>query len=527
MQIKESRTSRRSGWLRGLLATTLLFGGATSAYGIVTSLGLVGDLHLPQAEHAAQSDLLSLVQSGDGAAAFEGAFELGDELFEATFNALDGSGANVGQGERFTRVPRADLAAGNEWADHFPERATGPNAQACNQCHLLPFDDGAGTAALNVHRDPLHSADLGMFIQRNTPHLFGLGGLQRLAEEMTEELHAQRDSAVQKACQTGNPKTAKLRTKGVSFGKIKAIRISTAPCEVEFDTALVEGVDDDLVIRPLQWKGSVATARDFNRGAAHNEIGMQPVEITGDGVDGDFDGVVDEMTIGDITAITIYLAAQPRPTTRQELASLGLIDPLTHDEDQSIKLGKIAFKNAGCTGCHEPSLKIDTPIFAEPSANPNYRDAVFPAGQDPVASGVDPAFPVAFDLTQDQPDNVIEDAFGNVVARLGSFETDNQGRAIVRLYGDLKRHDMGPGLAESIDEVGTGASTWITKELWGVGSTAPYLHDGRATTLTEAILEHGGAAADSRDAFVNLNSRKQEDLIAFLENLVLFKVAEE
>jgi CxxC motif-containing protein (DUF1111 family) len=85
---------------------------------------------------------------------------------------------------------------------------------------------------------------------------------------------------------------------------------------------------------------------------------------------------------------------------------------------------------------------------------------------------------------------------------------------------------MGPGLAEAIDEVGTGASVFLTENLWGVGSTAPYLHDGRATTLTEAILEHGGEAASSRAAFLALSSDAQKDLIAFLNNLVLFKLEE-
>ena len=74
---------------------------------------------------------------------------------------------------------------------------------------------------------------------------------------------------------------------------------------------------------------------------------------------------------------------------------------------------------------------------------------------------------------------------------------------------------------------GTGASTWITKELWGVGSTAPYLHDGRATTITEAILEHGGESQQSRKAFQSLSTRQQQRLIAFLENLILFKIPEE
>ena len=82
---------------------------------------------------------------------------------------------------------------------------------------------------------------------------------------------------------------------------------------------------------------------------------------------------------------------------------------------------------------------------------------------------------------------------------------------------------MGPGLAEAVDEVGTGASVFLTRTLWGVGSTAPYLHDGRSSTLTEAILEHGGEAAASRDAFTAAASNDQADLIAFLNNLVLFK----
>ena len=72
------------------------------------------------------------------------AFEGGDELFETVFNALDGVGANVGQGQRFTRMPRADLRGFGEWANHVPARETGPNAASCNSCHNQPSDDGAG-----------------------------------------------------------------------------------------------------------------------------------------------------------------------------------------------------------------------------------------------------------------------------------------------------------------------------------------------------------------------------------------------
>ena len=85
---------------------------------------------------------------------------------------------------------------------------------------------------------------------------------------------------------------------------------------------------------------------------------------------------------------------------------------------------------------------------------------------------------------------------------------------------------MGVALAENIDEIGTGAATWLTKPLWGVGSTAPYLHDGRATTLTGAILAHGGEAATAQQAFQNLPSDEQQALLAFLKSLVLFKLEE-
>jgi cytochrome c peroxidase len=74
----------------------------------------------------------------------------------------------------------------------------------------------------------------------------------------------------------------------------------------------------------------------------------------------------------------------------------------------------------------------------------------------------------------------------------------------------------------------------MTENLWGVGSTAPYMHDGRATTLAEAILAHAASDNDnasearaSRAAYRALPPRDKRALIAFLENLVLFKLEED
>jgi hypothetical protein len=513
----------------GLAALLLAFdaGGATA---IVIDLDRVEALHESEAPHIDQAMLNALVASNPDLA-FEQAFEVGDELFETVFKSTDGVGANVGNGQRFTRVPRADLRGTGEWFNHKPARETGPNAENCNACHNLPFDDGAGNISGNVHRDPRRGGQMSQLIQRNTPHLFAPGAVQRLAEEMTADLQRIRSGAIDAACRTGRTRTVSLRSKGVSFGSLSVSRTGSNPCRTSLNTAGVAGVDPDLVIRPFQWKGNTMSLREFNRGASHNELGMQAVELVGRGVDGDADGVADEMTVGDQTALAIYLAAQPRPTTLLELDGLGLLEPtLTSAQKASILRGAtVALSTSlGCVSCHKATLTLDDPIFSEPSQGATHRDARFPAGQDPVAMGVDPRQAVRFDLTRDQPDNVLHNDDGSVRYRLGSLRVDPISRkAMVELGGDLKRHDMGPGLAEAVDETGTGASVFLTENLWGVGSTAPYLHDGRATTLTEAILEHGGEAAASRAAFTRLGAQQQADVIAFLENLVLFKLPEE
>lgn len=184
------------------------------AFAIVTDLPPVDSIHDPQAVHANQEAFYNFVVAKQRKEAFELAFEEGDVLFDTDFNALDGGGANVGQGQRFTRVPRADLDGLGEWADHVPPRPTGPNAQSCTSCHDTPFEDGAGKASSNVIRDPQRTGRLTSFINRNTPHLFAVGALQRLAEEMTEDLHRIRDNAIKNACSSGKTQKANLMTKG-------------------------------------------------------------------------------------------------------------------------------------------------------------------------------------------------------------------------------------------------------------------------------------------------------------------------
>ena len=480
-----------------------------------------------EVEHLDQFELLDLIDRGEAREAFETAFEHGDELFETVFSAADGVGANVGNGSLFTRVPRADLTGPGEWATHTPRRPTGPNADACNACHNKPADDGAGGIEANVVRDPHHTGDIASYIERNTPHLFGSGAIQRLAEEMTDELRAQRRLVQDAACESGQAQSGALHAKRIDFGTIVAVPVRAEPCEVDFDTSKVEGVNADLVIRPFRWKGEDLTVRAFAREAANNELGLQAIEVVGSGVDGDFDGVVDELTIGDLTALEVYVSAQPRPVTKLELAELGLIDPLSEEEIDAIERGGRLFERIGCQECHRPALTLDSPIFSAPSQSPDYRDEVLPSGSDPLGEGIDPAVAVTYDLSRDLPDNRILTEDGREV-QLGNFATDGRGRAVVPLYADLKRHDMGPELfrqhrRDRHRRLGVADPSALGRRLHGPLSARwarKYARRGDSRARWRGQKLHATLTLD-------LDEEKRAQIIAFLNSLMLFRALED
>ncbi len=92
-------------------------------------------------------------------------------------------------------------------------------------------------------------------------------------------------------------------------------------------------------------------------------------------------------------------------------------------------------------------------------------------------------------------------------------------------YTDLLLHDMGEGLADNRPEARATGREWRTPPLWGIGLTervsghTQFLHDGRARSLLEAILWHGGEAQSARDTVVSMPKEDRDALIRFLESL--------
>ncbi len=95
----------------------------------------------------------------------------------------------------------------------------------------------------------------------------------------------------------------------------------------------------------------------------------------------------------------------------------------------------------------------------------------------------------------------------------------------IRPYTDLLVHDMGPDLSDNRPDYRATGSEWRTAPLWGIGLTkivnghTTFLHDGRANSLLEAILWHGGEAAAAEEAVRKMSAADRNALVKFLESL--------
>jgi hypothetical protein len=393
-------------------------------------------------------------------------FVFGDALFGHEFRSADGWG-ELGEPAPMQRVHEG--------------RRGGRDTFSCAGCHSVGGPDGGGTATQNAFFVG-DGARADSALVRNAPAVLGLGFVQALGVEMTTDLQLARDAAIAEAATTGAPVTVALASKGVSFGSIRV-----AP-DGAIDTSALEGVDADLVIKPFGWKGTFSRLRRVIENAALVHFGVQSTPLTlahqldpdparlGDGpdwFDPDGDGRAREMEEGLLTAGAVYLAMVESPQ---------IIPPSSPALRDRWARGQAVFGEVGCDDCHRSELPLLASTWRE---MPDSTDG----------AGVDV--------------NLLAD---------GDFP---KAGSRVQLFSDLKRHDLGPELADPHEEPGTGIapSVFLTRPLWGLAESPPYLHDGRAATIPEAIVAHGGEAETSRRAFEALPAASQADLHIFLLSL--------
>jgi CxxC motif-containing protein (DUF1111 family) len=147
-----------------------------------------------------------------------------------------------------------------------------------------------------------------------------------------------------------------------------------------------------------------------------------------------------------------------------------LAPPTPAPETPSTANGRAVFVKVGCAFCHTPSLTTGKAIASGASTSPSAALSNRP----------------------------------------------------VNLFSDLLVHNMGTGLADGIMQGGAGPDEFRTAPLWGVGQRVFFLHDGRTTSLVEAIKAHKSRGSEANkivERFNKLSTKQQQDLINFLRSL--------
>lgn len=416
--------------------------------------------------------------------------DVGQALFVTKFNKLDGAGR-----------PGATQAIIPTKVRHRSEQAfarlAGPDAQACSSCHNDPLVGGAGDFVTNVFVSEgftnanFDTSDPQFSNERGTNHLFGAGLIELLAREMSADLAALRKAALRDAARHGEAVSIALNTKGVSFGQL------TAMPDGLVDLQKVEGVDADLVIRPFSQKGVMTSLRQFTVNALNHHHGMQAVERFGARWTGetDFDADVknDELSNADISALVAWQATLKPPTVKT----------LSNEAWQkAAKEGQVHFNEMGCADCHRNSLPLNSLSFSDPGP----YDVAGTINDRQVKA------PAIYDLA--------------LLEWAKKLPLNDKGEILVPLFGDLKRHKMTDRSVallgnELLSQRFVGRDIFMTSELWGVGSTAPFGHRNDFTTLNEIILAHGGAGREARDTFKDASDDERSALIAYLKTLVI------
>jgi hypothetical protein len=197
--------------------------------------------------------------------------------------------------------------------------------------------------------------------------------------------------------------------------------------------------------------------------------------------DPDRDGFLEEITEGDLDVVEWYLLNHPAPAKSMATAE--------------VQRGEVIFARIGCAACHISDWQLS-------SGDRRLFD-----------------LRVAFNSKNQRLEGKIailaDHREGRWMPRRGPV-------AIRGVYSDFKYHDVGPDFYQ-LQFDGSIVRKWRTTPLWGVGSTAPYGHDGANLDLDSVIRRHGGEALESKSTYETLPFRDRRDLLDFLSHLVLFQ----
>ncbi len=234
------------------------------------------------------------------------------------------------------------------------------------------------------------------------------------------------------------------------------------------------------------WKAQKATLYDFTMTACAVELGLNVPEHpqSGNPLEQDYKPAGFDLNQEECNALVSYLKNLPRPEQRM---------PAAGGEDEYLAAGRAHFAAVGCAACHAPSLGEVQGVYSDL--------LVHDMGADLDDTGDYGAF------IPDSADEVEEPSLTTVDASPVTTEPGVNA-------------PVGATQEASVKIIGATRQEWRTPPLWGCRDSAPYMHDGRAETLEQAIAFHGGEGAGSAQRFFMLTPTERQQVLAFLKTLV-------
>jgi CxxC motif-containing protein (DUF1111 family) len=220
------------------------------------------------------------------------------------------------------------------------------------------------------------------------------------------------------------------------------------------------------------WKAQKKSLHDFTMTACAVELGLNVPEHAqaGTPLDPEYTTVGYDLDQRETAALVDFLGKLPAPRQRQ---------PAGDKEAEYLQAGRTLFASAGCATCHTPDLGEAVGLFSDL--------LVHDMGADLVDTGEYGSFTPVPDSAEEVVQEVVATA-------------DGQEESELRVVGATRQE-------------------WRTPPLWGCRDSAPYLHDGRAETLEQAIAFHGGEAALPAQKYFMLSPAERQQLLAFLKSL--------
>lgn len=444
----------------------------------------------------------------------------GENLFTAVWTDQEGGGRPLTKG---TGGPLSDMKSPLVFPRNF-NRLSAPDANSCAGCHNQPFGmaGGGGDVVANVmvlgQRFDFATMDIlddmptrgsmdedGHLVtmdtlgnSRATLGMFGSGYIEMLSRQITQDLQRLRD-------RIDPGEAVALTSKGVSFGVLSRSE------DGAWDTSFVEGLPapslasagpdspPSLIIRPFHQAGAVVSIREFTNNAYNHHHGIQSAERFGADTDPDGDGFTQELSVADVTAVSLFQATMPVP---------GRVISDVPEIEAAVWTGEQLFESVGCSSCHVSKLPLEDDgwVYSEP--NPFNPEGNLRPGEGPT---------VKVDLgRRDLPSPRLRPQDGVVW---------------VPAYTDLKLHDICAGpedpnieplnmhAAAGSEAFFGGNRRFMTRKLWGVANEPPYFHHGKYTTMRQAILAHAGEAEGVMKNWDGLSAYEQDTIVEFLKTL--------